>query len=143
MVSKVELEKRIIKELERLKFDPKYKEETLAKKDETIKVEDIKKQLERINKQVSKLTELYLDEIITRKELDEKNAKIKTERQYLEEQLENQKSNVMSIRKRKLSRLLKDFDIEKLSYEEASKIVKSVIKEIVVTKDDMTITLDF
>ena len=141
--SKDELEKRVIKELERLKFDPKYKEETLAKKDETIKVEDIKKQLERINKQVSKLTELYLDEIITRKELDEKNAKIKTERQYLEEQLENQKSNVMSIRKRKLSRLLKDFDIEKLSYEEASKIVKSVIKEIVVTGDDMTITLDF
>ena len=141
--SKDELESRVIKELERLKFNPKYKKETLAKKDETIKVEEIKKQLERINKQVSKLTELYLDEIITRKELDEKNAKIKTERQYLEEQLENQKSNVMSIRKRKLSRLLKDFDIEKMSYEEASKIVKSVIKEIVVTKDDMTITLDF
>ena len=141
--SKNELENKVIKELERLKFDPKYKKETLAKKDETIKVEDIKKQLERINKQVSKLTELYLDEVITRKDLDEKNAKIKTERQYLEEQLEIQKSNVMSIRKRKLSRLLKDFDIEKLSYEEASKIVKSVIKEIVVTKDDMMITLDF
>ena len=137
------LEKDVIKELERLKLNPKYRNETLAKKEETIKVEEIKKQLERINKQVSKLTELYLDEIITRKELDEKNAKIKTERQFLEEQLENQKSNVMSIRKRKLTRLLKDFDVEKMSYEEASKIVKTIIKEIVVTKDDMTLTLDF
>lgn len=141
--SKSELEEKVIKELERLKFDPKYKKETLAKKEETIKVEEVKKQLDKLNKQVSKLTELYLDEVITRKELDDKNAKIKTERQYLEEQLESQKSNVMSIRKRKLTRLLKDFDIEKLSYEEASKIVKSVIKEIIVTKDDMTITLDF
>lgn len=141
--SKEELERDVIKELERIKFDPKYKNETLAKKEETIKVEEIKKQLERINNQVSKLTELYLDEIITRKELDEKNAKIKTERQFLEEQLENQKSNVMSIRKRKLTRLLKDFDVEKLSYEDASKIVKNVIKEIIVTKDGMTITLDF
>lgn len=138
-----ELEKDVIKELERLKLNPKYRNETLVKKEETIKVEEIKKQLERINKQVSKLTELYLDEIITRKELDEKNAKIKTERQYLEEQLENQKSNVMSIRKRKLTRLLKDFDVEKMSYEEASKIVKNVIKEIIVTKDGMSITLDF
>ena len=84
-----------------------------------------------------------MDEIITRKELDEKNAKIKTERQFLEEQLENQKSNVLSIRKRKLTRLLKDFDVEKLSYEDASKIVKNVIKEIIVTKDGMSITLDF
>ena len=141
--SKEELERDVIKELERIKFDPKYKNETLAKKEETIKVEEIKKQLERINNQVSKLTELYLDEIITRKELDEKNAKIKTERQFLEEQLENQKSNVMSIRKRKLTRLLKDFDVEKLSYEDASKIVKNVIKEIIVTKDGMSITLDF
>jgi putative phage integrase len=141
--SKEELERDLIKELERIKFDPKYKNETLAKKEETIKVEEIKKQLERINNQVSKLTELYLDEIITRKELDEKNAKIKTERQYLEEQLENQKSNVLSIRKRKLTRLLKDFDVEKLSYEDASKIVKNVIKEIIVTKDGMSITLDF
>ncbi|OZS31370.1 integrase, partial [Streptococcus pneumoniae] len=99
--------------------------------------------LERINNQVSKLTELYLDEIITRKELDEKNDKIKTERQFLEEQLENQKSNVLSIRKRKLTRLLKDFDVEKLSYEDASKIVKNIIKEIIVTKDGMSITLDF
>ncbi|MDT6230023.1 recombinase family protein, partial [Streptococcus pneumoniae] len=130
-------------ELERIKFDPKYKNETLAKKEETIKVEEIKKQLERINNQVSKLTELYLDEIITRKELDEKNDKIKTERQFLEEQLENQKSNVLSIRKRKLTRLLKDFDVEKLSYEDASKIVKNIIKEIIVTKDGMSITLDF
>lgn len=141
--SQEELERDVIKELERIKFDPKYKNETLAKKEETIKVEEIKKQLERINNQVSKLTELYLDEIITRKELDEKNAKIKTERQFLEEQLENQKSNVMSIRKRKLTRLLKDFDVEKLSYEDASKIVKNVIKEIIVTKDGMSITLDF
>ena len=84
-----------------------------------------------------------MDEIITRKELNEKNAKIKTERQFLEEQLENQKSNVLSIRKRKLTRLLKDFDVEKLSYEDASKIVKNIIKEIIVTKDGMTITLDF
>ncbi|EHZ92382.1 integrase domain protein [Streptococcus pneumoniae EU-NP05] len=86
---------------------------------------------------------MYLDEIITRKELDEKNDKIKTERQFLEEQLENQKSNVLSIRKRKLTRLLKDFDVEKLSYEDASKIVKNIIKEIIVTKDGMSITLDF
>lgn len=141
--SKEELERDVIKELERIKFDPKYKNETLAKKEETIKVEEIKKQLERINNQVSKLTELYLDEIITRKELDEKNAKIKTERQFLEEQLENQKSNVLSIRKRKLTRLLKDFDVENLSYEDASKIVKNIIKEIIVTKDGMSITLDF
>ena len=141
--SQEELEKDVIKELERLKLNPKYRNETLAKKEETIKVEEIKKQLERINKQVSKLTELYLDEIITRKELDEKNAKIKTERQFLEEQLENQKSNVMSIRKRKLTRLLKDFDVEKMSYEDASKIVKNIIKEIIVTKDGMSITLDF
>ena len=49
----------------------------------------------------------------------------------------------MSIRKRKLTRLLKDFDVEKLSYEDASKIVKNVIKEIIVTKDGMSITLDF
>ena len=84
-----------------------------------------------------------MDEIITRKELDEKNAKIKTERQFLEEQLENQKLNVLSIRKRKLTRLLKDFDVEKLSYEDASKIVKNIIKEIIVTKDGMSITLDF
>lgn len=141
--SQEELEKDVIKELERLKLNPKYRNETLAKKEETIKVEEIKKQLERINKQVSKLTELYLDEIITRKELDEKNAKIKTERQFLEEQLENQKSNVLSIRKRKLTQLLKDFDVEKLSYEDASKIVKNIIKEIIVTKDGMSITLDF
>ena len=137
------LEKDVIKELERLKLNPKYRNETLAKKEETIKVEEVKKQLDKLNNQVSKLTELYLDEVITRKELDEKNAKIKTERQFLEEQLENQKSNVMSIRKRKLTRLLKDFDVEKMSYEEASKIVKTIIKEIVVTKDDMTLTLDF
>ena len=141
--SQEELEKDVIKELERLKLNPKHRNETLAKKEETIKVEEIKKQLERINKQVSKLTELYLDEIITRKELDEKNAKIKTERQFLEEQLENQKSNVMSIRKRKLTRLLKDFDVEKMSYEDASKIVKNIIKEIIVTRDGMSITLDF
>ncbi|HGR1738460.1 TPA: hypothetical protein ACL3Z3_001151 [Streptococcus pneumoniae] len=75
--------------------------------------------------------------------MDEKNDKIKTERQFLEEQLENQKSNVLSIRKRKLTRLLKDFDVEKLSYEDASKIVKNIIKEIIVTKDGMSITLDF
>lgn len=141
--SQEELEKDVIKELERLKLNPKYRNETLAKKEETIKVEEIKKQLERINKQVSKLTELYLDEIITRKELDEKNAKIKMERQFLEEQLENQKSNVLSIRKRKLTQLLKDFDVEKMSYEDASKIVKNIIKEIIVTKDGMSITLDF
>ena len=141
--SQEELEKDVIKELERLKLNPKYRNETLAKKEETIKVEEVKKQLDKLNNQVSKLTELYLDEVITRKELDEKNAKIKTERQFLEEQLENQKSNVLSIRKRKLTRLLKDFDVEKMSYEEASKIVKTIIKEIVVTKDDMTLTLDF
>ena len=65
------------------------------------------------------------------------------ERQFLEEQLENQKSNVLSIRKRKLTQLLKDFDVEKMSYEDASKIVKNIIKEIIVTKDGMSITLDF
>ena len=54
-----------------------------------------------------------------------------------------QKKNTINIRQRKLARLLKDFNPEKLSYEDASKIVKSVVNEIVVTKDEMAITLDF
>lgn len=84
-----------------------------------------------------------MDEIITRKELNAKNEKLKTEKAFLEEQLENKKKSTINIRQRKLARLLKNFNPEKLSYEDASKIVKSVINEIIVTKEEMTITLDF
>ena len=108
-----------------------------------MKVEEIKEQLKKLNNRLEKLTELYLDEIITRNELNAKNEKLKIEKAFLEEQLKSKKKNTINLRQRKLARLLKDFNPEKLSYEDASKIVKSVIKEIVVTKDEMTITLDF
>ena len=108
-----------------------------------MKVEEIKEQLKKLNNRLDKLTELYLDEIITRKELNAKNEKLKIEKAFLEEQLESKKKNTINLRQRKLVRLLKEFKPENLSYEDASKIVKSVIKEIVVTKEEMNITLDF
>ena len=132
-----------MKQLSRIKLEPQYRKETLAKNDETMKVEEIKEQLKKLNNRLDKLTELYLDEIITRKELNAKNEKLKIEKAFLEEQLESKKKNTINLRQRKLARLLKDFNPEKLSYEDASKIVKSVINEIVVTKEEMTITLDF
>lgn len=140
---KSELEKNVLKQLSRIKLEPQYRKETLAKNDETMKVEEIKEQLKKLNNRLEKLTELYLDEIITRKELNAKNEKLKTEKAFLEEQLESKKKNTINLRQRKLARLLKDFKPENLSYEDASKIVKSVIKEIVVTKEEMNITLDF
>ena len=132
-----------MKQLSRIKLEPQYRKETLAKNDETMKVEEIKEQLKKLNNRLEKLTELYLDEIITRKELNVKNEKLKTEKTFLEEQLKSKKKNTINLRQRKLARLLKDFNPEKLSYEDASKIVKSVINEIIVTKEEMTITLDF
>ena len=138
-----ELENNVLKQLSRIKLEPQYQKETLAKNDETMKVEEIKEQLKKLNNRLDKLTELYLDEIITRKELDAKNEKLKIEKAFLEEQLESKKKNTINLRQRKLARLLKDFKPEKLSYEDASKIVKSVINEIVVTKEEMNITLDF
>lgn len=140
---KQELEEKVIEKLSKIKIEPKYRKEMLAKNDETMKVEEIKEQLKKLNNRLDKLTELYLDEIITRKELNAKNEKLKIEKAFLEEQLENNKKNTINIRQRKLARLLKDFTPEKLSYEDASKIVKSVVNEIVVTKDEMAITLDF
>mgnify|MGYP001745576530 CR=1 FL=1 len=141
--SREELENNVLKQLSRIKLEPQYRKETLAKNDETMKVEEIKEQLKKLNNRLEKLTELYLDEIITRKELNAKNEKLKTEKAFLEEQLKSKKKNTINLRQRKLARLLKDFNPEKLSYEDASKIVKSVIKEIVVTKEEMNITLDF
>jgi len=143
----------IVNELKSFKTDPGKLKERL--KDYQIEYDrqtrpllsqkkDIKQRLERIEKRVSRLFELYENELIDRWEFAERKASIEDEKRTLQRELEKVNSNLSASE-------LKDFDLdsilnsfhsladvyEELDFEGKRELIQTVISDITVRRHDI------
>ena len=131
-----EIEKYVLNKIKKLQTTPTlvselYKENT---KQDTYNYQG---QLKKINNKISKLNDLYINELISIEELKQKSAELLKEKSSLESFLNNRKNQVNN--KQSFENILQMDDIFKMSYDDQKKVVKTIIKRVEVKRDEINV----
>ena len=118
----------------------KYLKQPEETKIDTKKIES---QIKKIDKQIAKLNDLYLNDLITIEDLKSKADKFKSEKNILEAQLKKDENSILKLKAKNVRKNLSVKDIDKMTYEEQRNLVKTLIKKVDVTKEDIKIIFDF
>ena len=81
--------------------------------------------------------------MITIEDLKSKADKFKSEKNILEAQLKKDENSILKLKAKNVRKNLSVKDIDKMTYEEQRNLVKTLIKKVDVTKEDIKIIFDF
>ena len=131
-----DVEKYVLTEISKLQLNPKSIESLYRDKPE----ENIAAHQERLKKletKLSKLNDLYINELISMEVLKQKSAELLKEKSSLETFINNNKER--QITKPAFEKLAKMDDIFKMSYDDQKRIVKTLIKRVEVKRDEINV----
>ena len=141
---KEDVEGYVINEIKKLQENPDELNKYLKQPEETkIDTKKIESQIKKIDKQIAKLNDLYLNDLITIEDLKSKADKFKSEKNILEAQLKKDENSILKLKAENVRKNLSVKDIDKMTYEEQRNLVKTLIKKVDVTKEDIKIIFDF
>ena len=131
-----DVEKYVLTEISKLQLNPKSIESLYRDKPE----ENITAHQERLKKletKLSKLNDLYINELISMEVLKQKSAELFKEKSSLETFINNNKRKTNN--KPAFEKLAKMDDIFKMSYDDQKRIVKTLIKRVEVKRDEINV----
>lgn len=136
------LEKLILGEIEKLRLDDDYLLEVAGSAKEKIDLSAYEKRAAELAKQIERLVGLYVTGDVPLDVYESKKKEIETERQAIQSKIDGvQKDDRMELDE--VKRLLDVKDIQQLDYDVQKTIVRSLIKQISLNGDDMTIRWAF
>ena len=131
-----DVERYVLNEISKLQLNPKSIESLYRDKPE----ENITAHQERLKKletKLSKLNDLYINELISMEALKQKSAELLKEKSSLETFINNNKRKINN--KPAFEKVAKMDDVFKMSYDDQKKIVKTLIKRVEVKRDEINV----
>lgn len=136
-----DLENQVLDAIGQLQFDENAIM-AILEKDNPVKIDKkpLLQRLDNINKQLKKLSDLYMNDLITLDELQEKTEMIKFEKRGLEAKIEEEDIEATNFATlEQIKKVLGNVDIHKWDYEQQKKAVNQLIKKVDVTAEEMRI----
>lgn len=110
---------------------------------EKVNIDEIKKEISKLSSRLKKLSDLYMNDLLSLDELKEKTSELKSTRVLLENKIsEDENNSDLEIKERIINNMNKK-SIQKMSYQEQSNLVKSLINKVSVTREMIEISWNF
>lgn len=137
-----DLEAHTLDQIEKLQLNPKLVEEMREDKNEVDHTQDYQKRIGQLGKKLEKLSNLYMNDMLTIEEVQEKSKPIKKEIKSLEEKLNEAKS---FNKENKAIKWINEthVNIKKEPYEKQKEIVNTLIDKVSVTAEQIKISWNF
>lgn len=137
-----DLEAHTLDQIAKLQLNPKLVEEMREDKNEVDHTEDHQKRIAQLGKKLEKLSNLYMTDMLTIEEVQEKSKPIKKEIKSLEEKLHDAKS---SIKENKAVKWINEthVNIKKEPYDKQKEIVNTLVDKVSVTAEQIQISWNF
>lgn len=136
-----DLEDFVLKEIGSLQLDPSIIESDDSS-NLTESVDIYKTRVKKLEDNLKKLSDLYLNDVITMTDVQDKSKIIKNEITSLLDKIVDIENNDEKLKKDKLIKYIKSINIKESSYQKKKEHVNNLIEKITVTKDTITIEWD-
>lgn len=131
-----DVEKYVLNEINKFQLNPESIESLYKDKPEE-NLKAYEEQLKQLEKKLSKLNDLYINELISMDALKQKSAELLEEKSSLESFINRNKTQTNN--KQSFEKLVKMDDILKMSYDDQKKVVKTLIKRVEVKRDEIDV----
>ena len=131
-----DVEKYVLNEINKFQLNPESIESLYKDKPEE-NLKAYEEQLKQLEKKLSKLNDLYINELISMDALKQKSAELLKEKSSLESFINRNK--IQTNNKQSFEKLVKMDDILKMSYDDQKKVVKTLIKRVEVKRDEIDV----
>lgn len=131
-----DVENYVLNEINKFQLNPESIEALYKDKPEE-NLKAYEEQLKQLEKKLSKLNDLYINELISMDALKQKSAELLKEKSSLE--LFINRSKTQTNNKQSFEKLVKMDDILKMSYDDQKKVVKTLIKRVEVKRDEINV----
>ncbi|WP_373417203.1 recombinase family protein [Streptococcus sp. O1] len=135
---KLELEAAIVSKLNQLKLNDNIE----IAPQQNINRDELKQEVQAIVAKLDKLTDLYIDGIISKDNLKQRKIALEKQRTLLESELAIDYDELLTKRKHTILEELGKIDLIRGNYEKQVSIVRKVVKEISVKPNCIDLTLD-
>lgn len=137
--SKDDLEAYVLESISKLQTDSDYIDELFDNEPEKLDREAINKEIETLSNKISKLNDLYINNLITLDELKKQSNTFNTKIEILKDELANDPAIKHQENKQKMLKTLDTKDVFKMDYEEQKMLVRALIDKVQVTSDSIKI----
>lgn len=141
--SKDDLEAYVLESISKLQTDSDYIDELFDNEPEKLDREAINKEIETLSNKISKLNDLYINNLITLDELKKQSNTFNTKIEILKDELANDPAIKHQENKQKMLKILDTKDVFKMDYEEQKILVRALIDKVQVTSDSIKILWKF
>lgn len=137
--SKDDLEAYVLESISKLQTDSDYIDELFNIELEKLDREAINKEIETLSNKISKLNDLYINNLITLDELKKQSNTFNTKIEILKDELANDPAIKRQKNKQKMLKILDTKDVFEMNYEEQKMLVRALIDKVQVTSDSIKI----
>lgn len=137
--SKDDLEAYVLESISKLQTDSDYIDELFDNEPEKLDREAINKEIETLSNKISKLNDLYINNLITLDELKKQSNTFNAKIEILKDELANDPAIKHQENKQKMLKTLDTKDVFKMDYEEQKMLVRALIDKVQVTSDSIKI----
>ena len=142
----VDIENYVINTVSDLQASPESVQKLFNKNNnniEKINIDEIKKEISKLSSRLKKLSDLYMNDLLSLDELKEKTSELKSTRLLLENKISEDKNNSDREIKERIINNMNKKSIQKMSYQEQTNLVKSLINKVSVTREMIEISWNF
>lgn len=137
--SKDDLEAYVLESISKLQTDSDYIDELFDTEPEKLDREAINKEIESLSNKVSKLNDLYINNLITLDDLKNQSSTFNAKIEKLKDELANDPALKHQENKQKMLKILDTKDVFEMDYEEQKMLVRALIDKVQVTSDSIKI----
>lgn len=136
-----DLESFVIQAISDIQLNPEKRKDIVSHEEpDTVDINFLQAELLQITKRVKKLSDLYINDLLSLDELKIKTSELKNKRQLIENQIkESANNNVTQLKLTQLSSILGGSNITDIPYNQQRDICKQLIKKVNVTDEEITI----
>lgn len=137
--SKDDLEAYVLESISKLQTDSDYIYELFDNEPEKLDREAINKEIETLSNKISKLNDLYINNLITLDDLKNQSSTFNAKIEILKDELANDPAIKHQENKQKMLKILDTKDVFEMDYEEQKMLVRALIDKVQVTADSIKI----
>lgn len=137
--SKDDLEAYVLESISKLQTDSDYIDELFNIELEKLDREAINKEIETLSNKISKLNDLYINNLITLDDLKNQSSTFNDKIEILKDELANDPAIKHQENKQKMLKILDTKDVFEMDYEEQKMLVRALIDKVQVTSDSIKI----
>lgn len=137
--SKDDLEAYVLESISKLQTGSDYLDELFDNEPEKLDRKAINKEIETLSNKISKLNDLYINNLITLDDLKNQSSTFNAKIEILKDELANDPALKHQENKQKMLKILDTKDVFEMDYEEQKMLVRALIDKVQVTSDSIKI----